>query len=46
MGINIACGYLWHIFSYEKKKCLEGEEAENTFHNEMKNGLLYILSTL
>ena len=31
-----ACGYLWHIFSYERKKCLEGEEAENAFHNEVK----------
>jgi len=22
-----ACGFLWHIFSYEKRKCLKGEEA-------------------
>ncbi len=35
MEIN-ACGYLWHIFSYEKKKCLVGTEAESAFHNEVK----------
>ncbi|MFQ6178852.1 DUF4275 family protein [Bacillus paranthracis] len=35
-GDKYRCGYLWHIFSYEKKKCLEGKEAENTFHNEGK----------
>lgn len=35
-GDKYSCGYLWHIFSYEKKKCLEGKEAENMFHNEMK----------
>ncbi len=35
-GDKYGCGYLWHIFSYEKKKCLEGEEAENAFHNEVK----------
>ncbi|HFJ9405333.1 TPA: DUF4275 family protein [Bacillus paranthracis] len=35
-GDKYGCGYLWHIFSYEKKKCLEGKEAENTFHNEGK----------
>ncbi|WP_341518813.1 DUF4275 family protein [Bacillus paramobilis] len=27
-GDKYACGYLWHIFSYEKKKCIEGEEAK------------------
>ncbi|MCQ0952446.1 DUF4275 family protein [Bacillus cereus] len=35
-GDKYACGYLWHIFSYERKKCVEGEEAENAFHNEVK----------
>ena len=35
-GDKYACGYLWHIFSYEKKKCLEGKEAKNAFHNEVK----------
>ncbi|MGI8305282.1 DUF4275 family protein [Bacillus paranthracis] len=35
-GDKYRCGYLWHIFSYEKKKCVEGKEAENTFHNEGK----------
>ncbi|WLR42301.1 DUF4275 family protein [Bacillus carboniphilus] len=31
------CGYLWHLFSYEKKECLQGIEAESAFNNEMKN---------
>ncbi len=35
-GDKYVCGYLWHIFSYEKKKCLEGIEAESAFHNEVK----------
>lgn len=35
-GDKYGCGYLWHIFSYEKKKCLEGAEAESAFHNEVK----------
>ena len=30
-------GYLWHLFSYEKKDCLEGEKAEKAFNNERKN---------
>ena len=30
-------GYLWHLFSYEKKDCLEGEKAEEAFNNERKN---------
>ncbi len=35
-GDKYACGYLWHIFSYEKKKCLVEMEAESAFHNEVK----------
>jgi hypothetical protein len=31
------CGYLWHLFSNEKKDCLVGEKAETTFNNEQKN---------
>lgn len=31
------CGYLWHIFSYEKKDCLKEEQAEKTFNNELKD---------
>lgn len=31
------CGFLWHIFSYEKKECLESEKAERTFDVEPKN---------
>ncbi|MEA3321144.1 MAG: DUF4275 family protein [Bacillota bacterium] len=30
-------GYLWHLFSYKKKDCLEGEKAEEAFNNERKN---------
>lgn len=25
------CGYLWHVFSYEKRNCLMGEEAAAAF---------------
>ncbi|MEN6327389.1 MAG: DUF4275 family protein [Syntrophomonas sp.] len=32
-----ACGYLWHVFSYEKRDCIEGEQAEKAFNNEPKN---------
>lgn len=31
-----ACGYLWHIFSYEKRQCLKGKEAEEAFNDEVK----------
>lgn len=31
------CGYLWHLFSYEKKDCLQGQEAEKAFNKELKN---------
>ncbi len=31
------CGYLWHLFSYKKKDCLEGEKAKATFNNQTKN---------
>lgn len=32
-----ACGYLWHLFSNEKRECLQGEEAEQAFNDEHKN---------
>jgi len=32
-----SCGYLWHLFSYEKRACLKGEEAEQAFNDETKN---------
>jgi hypothetical protein len=32
-----ASGYLWHLFSYEKKDCLKEEQAETAFTNEPKN---------
>ncbi|WP_025026083.1 DUF4275 family protein [Caldalkalibacillus mannanilyticus] len=31
-----ACGYLWHIFSYEKKECLKEKEAQIAFNQERK----------
>ena len=31
------CGYLWHLFSYEKRECLQGEEAEKAFNKECKS---------
>ncbi|MFP7486331.1 DUF4275 family protein [Priestia filamentosa] len=30
-------GDLWHLFSYKKKKCLEGEKAETAFNSERKS---------
>ncbi|MCU9614515.1 DUF4275 family protein [Caldibacillus lycopersici] len=30
-------GFLWHVFSYEKKDCLVSEKAEDAFNNERKN---------
>jgi len=29
-------GYLWHLFSYKKKDCLEGEKAEEAFTMSQK----------
>ena len=31
------CGYLWHIFSSDKKDCLKDEQAEKAFNNEQKD---------
>lgn len=30
------CGYLWHLFSYERRKCLKKEQADISFNKEMK----------
>ncbi|MEI5908470.1 DUF4275 family protein [Bacillus spongiae] len=30
------CGYLWHIFSYEKKESLKNKSAELAFDRELK----------
>ncbi|MGD6844817.1 DUF4275 family protein [Bacillus infantis] len=30
-------GYLWHLFSYKKKDCLEGENAKKAFNSARKN---------
>jgi len=30
-------GYLWHLFSYKKRDCLQGHEAEEAFNNEHKS---------
>ncbi len=35
------CGYLWHLFSYEKRDFLQGREAEHAFNNEYK-GFCYV----
>ena len=32
-----ASGFLWHVFSYETKECLVGENAEEAFNSEMKS---------
>jgi hypothetical protein len=34
---NGACGYLWHVFSYEKKGCLKEEQADKAFNKERKS---------
>jgi len=31
------CGYLWHLFSYEKRASLNGEEAFKAFNNVNKS---------
>ncbi|WP_343337539.1 hypothetical protein TPELB_25130 [Terrisporobacter petrolearius] len=31
-------GYLWHVFSYEKRDCLEGNEARKAFDELRKRG--------
>jgi hypothetical protein len=31
------CGYLWHLFSYEKKDSLREEHAEKAFNRERKD---------
>lgn len=30
------CGYLWHLFSYERRKCLKKKKADISFNKEMK----------
>ncbi|WP_010497201.1 DUF4275 family protein [Paenibacillus elgii] len=32
-----ACGYLWHLFSYQMKDCLTKDEAQTAFNNVPKN---------
>ncbi|KGR76903.1 DUF4275 family protein [Ureibacillus sinduriensis] len=29
-------GYLWHVFSYERRKCLKEEQADLAFNKERK----------
>lgn len=31
-----ACGYLWHIFSYEKRNCLKEEQADLALNRQSK----------
>lgn len=31
-----SCGYLWHVFSYEKKDCLKEEQANEAFNQVQK----------
>ncbi|WP_409347209.1 DUF4275 family protein [Paenibacillus sp. MBLB4367] len=30
-------GYLWHLFSYKKRGCLKGEDADREFNQTEKN---------
>lgn len=32
-----ACGFLWHVFSYEKRECLTEIQAEKAFNLEKKD---------
>ncbi|WP_449622670.1 DUF4275 family protein [Robertmurraya sp. Marseille-Q9965] len=36
-----SCGYLWHVFSYKRRECLEGASAVQNFDLEPK-GACYI----
>lgn len=40
-GDGCICGYLWHVFSYQKRSCLVGNEAEKAF-NDMNKNKLYV----
>lgn len=31
------CGYLWHLFSYDKRHYLQGQESEKAFNDEYKS---------
>ncbi|MFS0783095.1 DUF4275 family protein [Bacillus sp. 1P06AnD] len=35
-GDRIACGYLWHLFSYGKRNCFTDKEADRMFNEETK----------
>ena len=35
--IHLPHGYLWHIFSYEKRDCLKEMQANEAFNNVSKN---------
>ncbi len=30
------CDFLWHVFSYEKKECLQEKEVDAAFNEEVK----------
>lgn len=32
-----ACGFLWHVFSYEKRECLTEKEADEAFNKQEKD---------
>ncbi|KAA0965230.1 DUF4275 family protein [Sporosarcina sp. ANT_H38] len=34
---GFACGYLWHVFSFEKRDCLKESRADEAFNNAPKN---------
>jgi argonaute-like protein implicated in RNA metabolism and viral defense len=36
-GDRSFCGFLWHVFSYERKDCFESEKAEDLFQKQSKN---------
>lgn len=38
--------FKWHIFSYEKRECLEGTLARSAFDNQLKDNLLIMFQRL
>lgn len=33
---DYTCGYLWHVFSWGKRKCFSGDKAVEVFNNRKK----------
>lgn len=40
-----ACGFLWHVFSYERLRCLENKQADEAFNLVEKNHAIFFFNT-